>query len=180
MRIAITQTNIHVVLCQYRDWPMPVPFIFGRKRRHPIMVWPPAMGGVVLPGKVVVALLKEKQEKFCTEYLACGNATQAAIRAGYRARNARQIGAENLTKLVIQKRIQELREKAASSKVLTYREKREWIADRMRDPEERSDIKAKLLDLDNKMEGVYVNRTELSGAGGGAIEFVWAGDDSEG
>lgn len=30
MPIAITQNNIPVVLCQYRDWPMPVPFIFGR------------------------------------------------------------------------------------------------------------------------------------------------------
>ena len=125
-------------------------------------------------------MLKEKQEKFCTEYLACGNATEAAIRAGYSAKNARFIAAENLSKHNIQARLRELREKASSSKVLTYREKREWIADRLRDPDERSDIKAKLVDLDNKMEGVYVNRTELSGAGGGAIEFVWAGEDSEG
>ena len=90
------------------------------------------------------------------------------------------MASENLTKPNIQKRINELRQQAASSKVLSYQEKREWIADRLRDPEERSDIKAKLVDLDNKMEGVYINRTELSGAGGGAIEFVWAGDDSEG
>ena len=125
-------------------------------------------------------MLKEKQEKFCTEYLACGNATEAAIRAGYSKKNARIIAAENLSKPNIQARLKELREQAASSKVLTYREKREWIADRLRDPDERSDIKAKLVDLDNKMEGVYVNRTELSGAGGGPLELVWAGDDSEG
>ena len=122
-------------------------------------------------------MLKEKQEKFCTEYLACGNATTAALRAGYSKKNARTIGSENLTKLDIQRRIQELREKAASDKVLTYREKREWIAERLRDPEERSDIKAKLIDLDNKMEGVYVNKTELSGAAGGPLEFVWVGED---
>jgi len=118
-------------------------------------------------------LLKEKQEKFCIEYLACGNATQAAIRAGYKPNNARQIGAENLSKLVIQNRINELREQALSAKVLTYREKREWIAERLRDPEERPDIKAKLLDLDNKMEGVYVTRAEITGANGGPLTFAW-------
>lgn len=125
-------------------------------------------------------VLTQKQEKFCIEYIACRNATEAALRAGYSKKTAYSMGSENLKKPEVEKRIEKLREKAASSKVLTYREKREWIADRLRDPEERSDIKAKLLDLDNKMEGVYVNRTELSGAGGGAIEFVWAGDDSEG
>lgn len=113
-------------------------------------------------------MLKEKQEKFCTEYLACGNATEAALRAGYSPKNARFMASENLTKPNIQKRINELRQQAASSKVLSYQEKREWIADRLRDPEERSDIKAKLVDLDNKMEGVYTNKTELSGG----IEYV--------
>lgn len=121
-------------------------------------------------------MLKEKQEKFCTEYLACGNATEAALRAGYSPKNARFMASENLTKPNIQKRINELRQQAASSKVLSYQEKREWIADRLRDPEERSDIKAKLVDLDNKMEGVYINRTELTGNNGGPLEFVWAGD----
>ena len=123
-----------------------------------------------------MALLKEKQEKFCIEYLSCGNATTAAIKAGYSRKNARTIGSENLTKLDIQNRLNELREAAASKKVLTYREKREWIAERLRDPDERSDVKAKLVDLDNKMEGVYINRTELTGAYGGPLEFVWAGD----
>ncbi len=126
-----------------------------------------------------MALLKEKQEKFCAEYLACGNATEAALKAGYSKKNARTIGSENLTKLDIQRRIQELREKAASAKVLTYREKREWIADRIRDPEERSDIKAKLVDLDNKMEGVYVNKTELTGGDGGPLIVRWMNSPDE-
>lgn len=45
--------------------------------------------------------LTPKQELFIAEYLKDGNATQAAIRAGYSARTARQAGAENLTKPVI-------------------------------------------------------------------------------
>ena len=154
----------------------PVPFLYGRLSRFPIPVWPPAGPAAPTTKARCVALLKEKQEKFCTEYLACGNATEAALRAGYSPKNARFMASENLTKPNIQKRINELRQQAASSKVLSYQEKREWIADRLRDPEERSDIKAKLVDLDNKMEGVYINRTELTGNNGGPLEFVWAGD----
>ncbi len=47
------------------------------------------------------AKLTAKQERFCEEYLIDLNATQAAIRAGYSAKTAQQIGAENLSKPVI-------------------------------------------------------------------------------
>jgi phage terminase small subunit len=42
--------------------------------------------------------LRPKQERFVEEYLADLNATQAAIRAGYSPRTARQVGHENLSK----------------------------------------------------------------------------------
>lgn len=42
--------------------------------------------------------LTPKQARFVSEYLIDLNATQAAIRAGYSARTARQMGEENLTK----------------------------------------------------------------------------------
>ena len=45
--------------------------------------------------------LTPKQQRFVEEYLVDLNATQAAIRAGYSKRTARQVGAENLTKPVI-------------------------------------------------------------------------------
>ncbi|WP_063657959.1 terminase small subunit [Candidatus Arsenophonus triatominarum] len=54
--------------------------------------------------------LTDKQEAFCREYLIDLNATQAAIRAGYSEKTARRIGSENVTKLDIQKRIQDLME----------------------------------------------------------------------
>lgn len=54
--------------------------------------------------------LTNKQEAFCREYLIDLNATQAAIRAGYSEKTARRIGSENVTKLDIQKRIQDLME----------------------------------------------------------------------
>ncbi len=45
--------------------------------------------------------LTHKQRAFVNEYLVDLNATQAAIRAGYSRRTARQAGAENLSKPVI-------------------------------------------------------------------------------
>jgi len=42
--------------------------------------------------------MNAKQKKFCDEYLVDCNAAQAAIRAGYSPKTAKQIGQENLTK----------------------------------------------------------------------------------
>lgn len=45
-----------------------------------------------------MSTLKGKQARFVEEYIKDLNATQAAIRAGYSAKTARHMGAENLTK----------------------------------------------------------------------------------
>ena len=46
--------------------------------------------------------LTARQARFVEEYLIDLNATQAAIRAGYSEKTAREIAAQNLTKLNIQ------------------------------------------------------------------------------
>ncbi|HHL2824767.1 TPA: terminase small subunit [Citrobacter murliniae] len=53
--------------------------------------------------------LTGKQEMFCREYLIDLNATQAAIRAGYKEKTARATGSENLSKPDIADRIAELK-----------------------------------------------------------------------
>lgn len=53
-----------------------------------------------------MAKLTEKQKRFVEEYLIDLNATQAAIRAGYKVNNARIIAAENLSKLNIAEAIE--------------------------------------------------------------------------
>lgn len=54
-----------------------------------------------------MAKLTPKQQRFVDEYLIDLNATQAAIRAGYSEKTAKEIGAENLTKPNIQNAIQQ-------------------------------------------------------------------------
>lgn len=51
--------------------------------------------------------LTEKQRRFVDEYLIDLNATQAAIRAGYSVKTAKDIGCQNLAKLNIQQAISE-------------------------------------------------------------------------
>jgi phage terminase small subunit len=55
--------------------------------------------------------LTDKQSLFCQEYLVDLNATQAAIRAGYSKKTAKTIAGQNLSKLIIQEKITELKNK---------------------------------------------------------------------
>lgn len=57
--------------------------------------------------------LTDKQEAFVREYLIDFNATQAAIRAGYKAQSARLIGCENLMKPAIRERIETAKKQLA-------------------------------------------------------------------
>ncbi len=58
-----------------------------------------------------MANLTPKQQRFVEEYLIDLNATQAAIRAGYSEKTARDIGCENLAKPNIAKAIEEAQNK---------------------------------------------------------------------
>jgi phage terminase small subunit len=70
--------------------------------------------------------MTKKQKRFCDEYLIDCNATQAAIRAGYSEKTARQTASEILSKPDIKKYIDEQLEKihndniADASEVMTY------------------------------------------------------------
>ncbi len=68
--------------------------------------------------------LTEKQERFIDYYIELGNATEAARKAGYSERSAKQIGNENLTKLdfFIKERLKELEDKRTADvkEVLQY------------------------------------------------------------
>lgn len=70
--------------------------------------------------------LTPKQQAFCDYYIELGNATEAAIKAGYSKKTAKVIGNENLSKLYlkayIEERLKELSDKriAKGEEVLQY------------------------------------------------------------
>ena len=64
-------------------------------------------------------VLTAKQQQFVREYLVDYNATQAAIRAGYSAKTAQVIGAENIKKPMVAAEIRRLGQKTAQKLEIT-------------------------------------------------------------
>ena len=73
-----------------------------------------------------------KQQRFADEYIICGNATEAAIKAGYAKRSAQQVGSENLFKPVIKSYIDKRLEELKSEKVADQQEVLEFLTSVMR------------------------------------------------
>jgi hypothetical protein len=84
--------------------------------------------------------LNPQQLKFATLYAATGNATQAAIDAGYSAKTARQIGSKLLTKVDIAAEIARLTAEYAKAAGLD----KVWVLERMK-----AHVDAALPDLFN-------------------------------
>nr|CCC56265.1 terminase small subunit [Weissella thailandensis fsh4-2] len=71
--------------------------------------------------------LTEKQKRFADEYINSGNATQAAIKAGYSKKTANRIGPENLSKLVIKNYIDDRMQAIEDSRIMTAKEAVEFL-----------------------------------------------------
>ncbi len=76
--------------------------------------------------------MNARQKKFCDEYLIDCNATQAAIRAGYSPKTAKQIGQENLTKPDLKAYIDEQLEQLHNEKTADAQEVLEYLTAVMR------------------------------------------------
>lgn len=72
-------------------------------------------------------VLRPKQEKFCLEYAASGNAYQSAISAGYSENYAKGNAIKLLENESIKTRLQELYKKAESEKIMDIREMQEKL-----------------------------------------------------
>lgn len=106
--------------------------------------------------------LTPKQRRFVDEYLIDLNATQAAIRAGYSPRTANRIGAENLSKLDIQKEIETRQKEREQRTEITQDyvlQKLKEITDQQASDAQDSDLKysnkLKALELLGKHLGLF-------------------------
>ena len=79
-----------------------------------------------------LAKLTLKQKRFADEYIISGNATQAAIEAGYSKKTAGQIGEQNLKKLEIKKYIDKRLKEIESKKTATQQEVIQYLTSVMR------------------------------------------------
>jgi phage terminase small subunit len=123
--------------------------------------------------------MQRLQEKFCVEFVRCGNATEAYKRAGYKAKTdkaASTVAARLLGNVGIQQRIEELRREMDSRKIMDAAERRELLTQFARDEETGKTDRLRAVDLLNKMDGVYINKTQVSGVDGAPLTFRWEGD----
>ena len=73
-----------------------------------------------------------KQKAFADYYIQTGNATEAAIKAGYSKKTAYSIGEQNLKKLEVKKYIDERLEQISSDRIADAKEVMEYLTAVMR------------------------------------------------
>lgn len=107
--------------------------------------------------------LNARQKAFCEYYVASGNATEAAKKAGYSERYTNK----NVNKLrqntAIIEYIEELQKKAQSSRIMSAVERKEWLTKVLNDDNAKLNDKLKAIDILNKMDGEYTEKVQLSG-----------------
>lgn len=133
-----------------------------------------------------------RQRKFCDEYLISGNATDAAIKAGYSPKTAKQTGSENLAKPDLKAYIETELEKLHSAKIADAQEVLEYLTAVMRGQHTEQVLKLvgdgiqtvtdidvsakeriKAAELIGKRYALFSDKMDL----GGAVPVVIMGDD---
>ena len=77
-------------------------------------------------------ILTQKQETFCLKYIELGNATEAALIAGYSHKTARSIASINLTKQNIIERIKQLRQATEDTTIASVVERKQILTEIVR------------------------------------------------
>lgn len=97
-----------------------------------------------------------KQKKFADEYIISGNATQAAINAGYSEKTARKIGSENLTKPDIKAYIDERMKKLEEEAIADQTEVLKFLTRIMRD-EEKEEVLVNIGNFEQEIQTMKVS-----------------------
>lgn len=139
-----------------------------------------------------VNTLTARQKKFCDEYLISGNATDAAIKAGYSPKTAKSIGQRLLTFVDLKQYIDAELEKLHSAKIADAQEVLEYLTAVMRGQHTEQVLKLvgdgiqtvadidvsakeriKAAELIGKRYALFSDKMDL----GGAVPVVIMGDD---
>lgn len=107
--------------------------------------------------------LTPKQQKFADYYIASGNATEAASKAGYSQKTARSIGQENLTKPAIKEYINERNKQLESERIADMKEVKEFWTETMRNEEVEYKDRLKASEHIAKTNGAFLDKVEHSG-----------------
>ena len=133
-----------------------------------------------------------RQQKFCDEYLISGNATDAAIKAGYSRKTAKSIGQRLLTFVDLKQYIDAELEKLHSAKIADAEEVMKYLTSVMRGEHTEQVLKLvgegvqtvtdidvsakerlKAAELIGKRYGLFTDKVGLEGA----VPVIITGDD---
>lgn len=103
--------------------------------------------------------LTARQQAFVEAY--AGNATAAALAAGYSKKTAAFIGAENLKKPQIQDAIKAREAQRLAPTIATRRERQEFWTSVLRNEDEAMKNRLKAAELLGKSEGDFLERVEM-------------------
>ena len=129
--------------------------------------------------------MNTRQRKFCDEYLISGNATDAAIKAGYSPKTAKSIGQRLLTFVDLKQYIDTELEKLHSAKIADAQEVLEYLTAVMRGEHTEQVLKLAgdgiqtITDIEvsaeliGKRYALFSDKMDL----GGAVPVVIMGDD---
>lgn len=154
----------------------------------------PRPAGAVNPSQSIVALperiprasdydLSPQQAKFCREYALGenkGNATKAALAAGYAKKSAPKTGAslinnnENVRRLIL-----DIQTAVLAKRVLSIDDLRVILSDVIQDTDERLADRLKATDLYAKLQGWYPSGKENDKTGSGGRVIVVLNSDPQ-
>ena len=123
--------------------------------------------------------MERKQAKFCLEFLRTGNATAAYKAAGYAPRSdaAAAVCASRLLRNDnVQEHLAKLRKDLDKEIIADAFERRVKLTAILRDKENSVSDITKAIDILNRMDALYIQKNELSGANGqtATFNFCWS------
>lgn len=118
-------------------------------------------------------MLNARQKAFCEYYVASGNATESARRAGYSEKYAGQNSDKLLKNTNIQIYIEELNKKVKDKRIADITEVKEFWTETLRNNKAKMQDRLKASEYLAKTNGAFLEKLEVKGS----IPVVISGED---
>lgn len=106
--------------------------------------------------------LREKQRKFADEYLKCGVAYQAAIKAGYKEKYANTHSHKMLENIRIKEYIKKAQEEMRSNAIASAEEVLAFLTSTMKNGDERTGDRLKAAELLGKRHALFTDKVDMA------------------
>ncbi|MFP7284345.1 terminase small subunit [Bacillus altitudinis] len=107
--------------------------------------------------------LTERQKRFCDFYIETGNATESARLAGYKGKNLNRVASQNLSKLDIQRYIEERNVQLEEERIANMREVKVFWTTILRDEHAEMKHRLKASEFIAKTNAAFTEKVEYNG-----------------